>query len=567
MNNKSRIADSSEYRKKRADVELTQDHQLPSSPQENIGDSYMFNFFKTEELPPYKVLLVKTAIKHPINDEDFGVPIGLYVLKDYLKTTGHNLEVDIWDERLALKECPREKYEEPKQNNILFENELKKNYDAVGISMCTSEVPPAIEKFNIVRKKYPNIITFCGGIFTASNEKCLLDTGVIDYVIPGIATKPLGDLLVKLYNETKKEHDAGKINTTKNIDVYGVAHFKNRNDFKSVWTCSQLPTMQLSAWTEIDKKYKKHLNEKIGIYTARGCDKGCLFCSVQRESKRTIFRKSEDCVINEIIFLTQMGYTYFSIKDEDFSLDDVRMKNILKEVSVLSDKKVQFKIRARYDNAQELIAKDKNLLKELKNLGVDEIQYGIETFDKNIRDNVKKHYEDICGKDIDNKTAIVKFIKEHADNLIKANCSFILGLRGETISYYAELEQFFKEISTPHKDYLKIYLNYLTPHPYNSEFSLKTYRLINNDLNFFTHRYPVCYDNNMESPVRGKMLETHNEIAKIFQNTGGRDLNPVLENGTLKTSFCNGINDREATETSKLNLLNYLKQNTVKGGI
>jgi len=91
-------------------------------------DKYKFDFFETDKLPPYRVLLVKTAIEHPIkDDEDFGVPIGLYVLKDYLKTTGHNFEVDVWDERLELAKKSHLSEEEKKalkQSNQLFTEQL-----------------------------------------------------------------------------------------------------------------------------------------------------------------------------------------------------------------------------------------------------------------------------------------------------------------------------------------------------------------------------------------------------------------------------------------------------------
>ena len=532
---------------KRKDIRAKndQDSELPiltESNEENEVQVFKelpkFDFFeKTETSVPYKVLLVKTAIEHPIRNEDFGVPMGLYVLKDYLNTTGHDLEVDVWDERLELQEVKDTERKNKKQNNDLFTEELIKEYDAIGISICTSEVIPALKKFKKVKdynQKYnQNIITFCGGIFTASNEKCLLETEQIDYAIPGIATKPLGDLLVKLYKykteQTPKEEQI--------IDVFGVAHIKNKYNFKYVWTCSQLPTMQLGMWTEIIEKYKKYLNNKIGIYTSRGCDKECLFCSVQKESKQTIFRKSTECVIDEIKFLKQNGFTYFSIKDENFSLNDNAIRNILK---TFKGEGIKFKIRARYDNALNLIIKEEVNLNDLKELGVVEIQYGIETFKSDVRQNVKKLYGHL-----DNKDKIVSFINSHIDAEIIANCSFILGLDGEGEEYYKELEGFFTEISK-NTNYLKIYLNYFTPHPFNSKFS-KENGVVTNDLNDFTHGYPVYCSTYR---LKNHMLEMHNKIVNI---TKSGKYNPTLElNSGLKKSLEKG------RYTEKLNLNKYI---------
>jgi radical SAM superfamily enzyme YgiQ (UPF0313 family) len=489
----------------------------------------------------FNILLIKTAIEHPINDEDFGVPIGLYVLKDYLTTTGHNLEVDVWDERLELKQKPEEARKQLKRDNTLFLKKInEKKYDAVGIGICTSEVLPALEKFHIIREKEPETITFCGGIFTTSNEKCLLETGWIDYVIPGIATKPLGDLLVRLYQQKKRT--SGKIDIDA-IDVYNVATKKNIHSFRSAWTCSQLPTMQLGMWSEIIRQYYgDDFKKKIGIYTARGCDRECLFCSVQKESKQTIFRRSDSCVIDEIKYLINKGYTYFSFKDEDFLEDEARMFNILNEVK---KEKVQFKIRTRYDNLSALIEKNKDFMIKLKNIGIDEIQYGIETFDKNIRETVRKNYYDA-----DDEKKLIDFIKQHADFDIVANCSFILGLDRENTVYYEKLIDFINKIYDSKKSTKpKIYLNFLTPHPYNSQFSVGNhYTLVTNNLNYFTHRFPVCYAGDHDRQCNIKMLETHDKIA---ENTNSKAYNPPLEDDELYDAFI----DCKKIENKKLDLL------------
>jgi len=512
----------------------------------------------------YNVLLIRTAIKNPIDDEDFGVPMGLYVLKDYLKTTGHNLVVDIWDERLEIKKTLSEigdKLKEYKNEDKLFKNFFNNNkiYDAVGISMCSSEVIPALKKFKIVKEKNKDTVTFCGGIFTTSNEKCLLDIKLqrigfegenlhdkrlIDYVIPGIATKPLGDLLARLY---QKKYLRIKTNPTV-FDIYGVANKDNIKSFRTPWFSSELPTMQLSIWSEITEHYKGYLR-KIGIYTARGCNRVCSFCSVQKESNQNIYRRIENSVIDEINYLKEQGFKYFSFKDEDFLFDGgFRMRNILNQVK---DTGVNFKIRARYD---EVNKKDSNaFLKELQDIGIDEIQYGIETHDKSIRKSVDKMYNDI-----DTKKDIEAFIKKHAEYGITANCSFILGMEGESVEYYDDFIGFMENIYNGNKPKPKIYLNYLTPHPCNSKFELRegTYHLVANDLNYFTHRYPVCYKgpSNQNSMIRNeKMLETHDKIAEI---TNSKEYNPSLDDEELKENFigCKNIASRE------LNLQTMLKR-------
>lgn len=455
-----------------------------------------FKFSNYFEMTKLNVLLVKTAIKNPIKQDDFGVPLGLWMLKGYLSTTGLSLNVDIYDERLELTKCGDDK---AKRKKVLQKfSEIIKNYDVIGISLSSSEVFPACEKFKIAKNQ--GKITFCGGIFTTSNEEYLVNTGIIDYVIPGVGTVPLGNLLARLLQE-KKQGNLG--NHT--INEYGVASKEYFYLFDRAWVPAQLPAMRKSIWIEILERYKPYLNKRMDVYTARGCDKNCTFCSVQMESRQVVYRKEVRSVIEEIEYLKGNGITYFSFKDEDFLSVPKRMIEI---INAVYEDGIKFKIRARYD---EMINSNISL-QQLHNLGVDEIQYGIESPNIYIRKNIKKGFSSSTNQDL------INFIKEHAKCGITANCSFILGINGEDLSYYRELIKFIKAIyceeSKP-----KIYINFLTPHPYNSQFPLGNYNLVTKNLDYFTHKYPVCFAQNSTYGERKKMLDTYDEIVKYTKST------------------------------------------------
>jgi len=233
-----------------------------------------------------------------------------------------------------------------------------------------------------------------------------------------------------------------------------------------------------------------------------------------------------DCVIDEIKYLESQGIEYFSFKDEDLLSDPERMFGILKAVH---KEGVLFKIRTRYD---EMIQHDMSL-ERLHSLGVDEIQYGIESPDIHLQRNVSKGFP----KD-SSEGNLIKFISSHEKYGIKANCSFILGISGEDSEYYDDLLEFIKRIynedSKP-----KIYINFLTPHPINSQFPTQNYVLATNDLNYFTHKYPVCYAQDSTYGKRKKMLETYD---KIVEYTNGSLYNPPTSEipEILKRAFLSG---------------------------
>ena len=491
-----------------------------------------FGFSKFFQMEKLKILLVKTSIKYPIKYDDFGIPLGLWLLKSELSTAGHNFEVDIYDERLALHKCGDDV---SKRNAVVKEFErIVQNYDVVGISVSTSEVFPAIKKFRIA-KKYDKI-TFVGGIFTSSNEDFLLDSEVVDYVVPGVASRPLCELLSKLYREKEKGRLGSQL-----LTISGVAS-KNVAPVDFAWGPTQLPSMRINLWNEIVDVYGNYIDGKVDIYSSRGCDKNCIFCSINRESRQVVSRKSFRSTIEEINLLKSLGITYFSFKDENFLSDFDRMKQILDEVKGPG---IKFKIRARYDDMRKINV----TLEQLRDYGVHEIQYGIESHELNIRKNVSKgDYHD---------SDLIDFIRKHTTIGITANCSFILGIEGEDIPYYDGLLQFIKQIydesSQP-----KIYINFLTPHPYNSKFSLSKYSLVTKDLNYFTHKFPICIADNANRAKRDKMLQTYDAIVK---HSNSELYNPLTETipTKLKNSFLRG-------DKCKVSQMEYPKKGEQKNG-
>jgi len=489
----------------------------------NVKSDKIFSLSDYFSITELKVLLVKSSIKYPIKYDDFGVPLGLWMLKGYLSTSGLSLKVDIFDERLELIKCEGDNEAREKVKKKFLK--IIEDYDVIGVSMCSSEVWPALQKFEIAKNAQK--ITFCGGIFTLSNENYLLDSGLVDYVIPGVSTVPLTSLLARLLQDKRQGQLGQHV-----INEYGVASKDSFNQFDGVWVPTILPTMRKSVWLEIIDKYGKYLvdekthKKRIDVYTARGCNRNCTFCSVQRESKQTILRKPMDCVIDEIKYLESQGIEYFSFKDEDLLSDPERMFGILKAVH---KEGVLFKIRTRYD---EMIQHDMSL-ERLHSLGVDEIQYGIESPDIHLQRNVSKGFP----KD-SSEGNLIKFISSHEKYGIKANCSFILGISGEDSEYYDDLLEFIKRIynedSKP-----KIYINFLTPHPINSQFPTQNYVLATNDLNYFTHKYPVCYAQDSTYGKRKKMLETYD---KIVEYTNGSLYNPPTSEipEILKRAFLSG---------------------------
>lgn len=452
----------------------------------------------------WKILLVKCSIKYPTRGIDFGVPLGLWVIKNYITLCRPGIQVDIYDERLIDLEGREENF-----------SELIEEYDIIGISMCTCEVPMAIEKFRIAHGK--GKITVAGGIFTYSNEKYLINMREIDYVIPGVGTVPW----VKLLDALMVNYEQGSKNQI--VSVNNV--FSKHNLDTAVWVTDTMPGIELHEWDEILKNYGSHINKdiivnskkitvpKIDIVTSRGCNQKCNFCSVRFETGSTVIRRLSTVIEEEIDFLYSRGIRYFSIKDENFFIHGVsRAREIMQHCSQYHD--IHFKIRMRLDDWNR---KDIVELEELRKWGVDEIQYGVESPQSDILSLLQK------GMTFE-RSKIINLFKEHYANEIKVNASMILGCSElEDNDYYENLKQFVSEIYD--ECYLIPYFNFYTPHPMNSIFASDEYTVTSNDLNYYTHKIPVAFPKNMRQPERSKMVETYDAITDM---TNSREYNPLI---------------------------------------
>lgn len=464
--------------------------------------SYLPTLDGVNEPEGLKVLLVKSAITYPIKaDGDFGIPLGLWLLKSYIQRTSANIKVDIYDEHLRNLQHNTETFEE-----------CIRGYDVVGTSMCSCEVPPSLEKMRIAKEN--GKITVAGGIFTFSNEDYLLSYPFVDFVIPGVGTKPLERLLTELRKRKEHDPDRWKETLTRQIEekTFSLQYVFSKANIRDAisWDAATMPHIELDVWDEIVRIYGPYINNKIDIYTSRGCNKTCNFCSVQRETKHNVISCDHYQVIRIISFLYSKGIRHFSIKDEDFFIDGPsRIRNILGEFKDYQG--ITFKVRARIDT----MLKSNVSSEELAAYHISEIQYGVESPDSDMRKSVEKN----ISKSADD---VIKLFKAHNNCGITVNSSFILGLPRENKAYYSSLISFVQQIYTP--GLTKVYLNFYTPHPVKGKIPDEMF-IVSNDLTYFNHKIPVCYPKNprMKIIARQTMLETYEAIVEM---TDSRAYNP-----------------------------------------
>jgi len=430
-------------------------------------------------------------MKYPINPqtEDVGIPLNLLYLSHYLKGKT-SIEVDIFDERL---------------NKITKKDKIEDkiaSYDAIGITVSSSDISRAVEIARLAKRMNPSVTVILGGILTFSNEEYLLrNYPEIDYVISGEGEMALLNLVTALRGNSS-------------MDIKGVSRRRGAellvSKTQNMLAENKIPRLDYSD-AEI-LPYRPFDNGSI--YGSRGCKGRCKFCTISKFWKHEHRERNNADIIDEILFYHKLGFDLVSFKDENFLFNRIWAESLLKDIIKL-DIGARFKIKSRID----LIVAD--IIPLLKRAGVVEIQTGIEDITPEIIRRTGKYP---AGHAAINPEKTLETLN---NNGIALNCIFMFGLDGATHRTVGDNVDYIKKL---HANYsgLKPYFTFLAPQPFRGEFHTQgKYVLLNNDLDYFTHLFPVAVPKTLghwEAGL-GALIDGYNEIVNF---TKTQHLNPLI---------------------------------------
>jgi len=167
-------------------------------------------------------------------------------------------------------------------------------------------------------------------------------------------------------------------------------------------------------WTVIDPKRHKCM----ATITGKGCPMKCSFCDISKTEGVKYRAMSVERVIEEISYMSQLGITHIDFRDGCFTTDIKRVKKIAQEI-INSGLKVEWGCNS---TIRDIKNTDSLFLKLLYDSGCRSLFFGIESGNPDILKREKKVTPE----------QVYKVIKMTQKAGIKAHCSFIFGLEGET---------------------------------------------------------------------------------------------------------------------------------------
>ncbi len=312
---------------------------------------------------------MKTLLVRPFVDSTIGIspPLSLMYLSAYLKVKGQAVEIiDKVIDRTTIKDFS---LQDPNIRE-LFSDIHDYNPDIIGMTLFSRELVEIARLCKLIKREFKSALIVLGGPHPTAMPAEILER------IPDCDIAVRGEGEVSLYNLISVLSSNRSLREVKGI-------LFRTNNGEQIYHCEDAEAIsELDSLPFPDRKGLIH-NYRNGNYasflygnpcdiliTSRGCPFQCSFCFKVYKKYRS---RSPENVLEEIDWIvSNVAPKYIQIMDDSFTINRNRAMSIL---NGLIERKypVKFKVRSRVS------AVDEEMLKKMKQAGVDTIVYGFES--------------------------------------------------------------------------------------------------------------------------------------------------------------------------------------------
>ncbi len=325
-----------------------------------------------------KILLIELPIDWWDRSSRMYLPNpGTLAIGTYLKYKGYNVKIiDTYAEGMGWKK--------------LIKLIKKEQPDIIGSSSYTPDIYGRILLARTIKKINPSIVTVFGGSHVSLvPEETLRLAKNIDYIVIGEGEETFLEL-IKALERGKHREDMRSIQ--------GIAYLNNNGEY--IRTESRLPIKNLDGLPMPDysmipmDKYKNTYfpyspQQGISCCFSRGCTEQCIFCSSNILWQYCWHGRNAKNIVEELTILNKKyDKKTFLFTDNNFLYDRKRNIEFIEEMK-RSGIKIEFRPLARVNT----LLRDKDLLMDLRKIGLTALQFGVESYDQNILNSMRKNYK------------------------------------------------------------------------------------------------------------------------------------------------------------------------------
>lgn len=407
-------------------------------------------------------------------------PIGLEYLAAFLEAAGHTVRV--FQQR-------------EESESALLVAVLRSKPAVVGFSTMTFNVDLAVYLSKRIKQLAPKTITVLGGYHPSANPEIVTTSPDIDYVVIGEGEATFSELLSEL---AKPNPDASR--------VQGIAFNRGRFVMNPIrprladiddlpWPKRSRATLKACRVNSIAYPPPSKQKCVAQVVWSRGCPYSCPYCVSASVWQRQVRYRSAADVAEEISYLHKhYGTNLFFFTDLTFNLNEDRMAELCAELQ-RQCAGVNWFCMCHMDlfNARQA--------EMMKKAGCSKIAFGVETFEKGVRDQIKPRTDNAIGR-------IREKLRICDEFGLLTRVYLMIGHPDETP---ASLNRTIGHLRDLPIDDIK--LSFLTPFPGTALYSEMKDSLIITDLSRFTTDEPIIKNRHM---TREDLIAARANIAREF---------------------------------------------------
>lgn len=344
-----------------------------------------------------KLKIAFIAMSYLSKSSQFISHTGMLYVSEYARKNG--FESDVFD------------FSNYKLDEVILSIDVFSEYDVALFPVYDDNIANVLEYSDKLKKINSNIIIVFGGPSATSNAEYILNNyKYVDYITLGEGEINTLNILKYLSGVDKNLIDVG-IGYRKGVNLLiskDLIFLKNLDDAPFPYT---------SIKTLNNKSFDNYLMQEkhsLSIVASRGCPFDCSFCAVR--NVQSVWRKrSIENIMEEVKYKInndKINYGHVFFVDAFFTDDFSRAISIGKAL-----KKINADFTFSFSTRPEFVVKNRNMLRELKNVGCRSIELGIENFS----DNILRYY----NKKI-NERVIIDAITLLQDENIHIDVDYIL---------------------------------------------------------------------------------------------------------------------------------------------
>ena len=358
-------------------------------------------------------------------------------------------------------------------------NEVKnsiQNFDpsVVGISAKTQNFVSASMVARIAKEINPKIKVIVGGVHPTMNGSKVLDCKDIDFLSIGEGE----NTIVELLNALEKNEDLKSVKGIIFKDNGKIIRTKPQSYVENLDSLD----FPLSNAPQVLKDFEKYPKEAFGyIFASRGCPYACTFCESKSMWTRKVRYRTPENVVAELKKLYDFGVRKVNFDDDTFGISK---KNIKKINDLMHDEVPNMTYTCE---TVVQLAKDENVVKDMKRGGCTATFVGIESGNNEILKKIKK------TQTTDECIQAMKNLRKHG---IESHAFIMVGFPDETEDTFKQTMDFIPELNPD-----GIIFSIFTPYPGSDIYNeCKEKGIIEGDFDLvlYNHQSPLnCFTKNI----------------------------------------------------------------------